>query len=111
MLYNLRANSQQEFEKALIACGWKTGDTLEVIDTIIEDGEERPVYGDSIIAGEIILSTDNYTLSIEGSRSYETDETVIFEDGSEHIVRQTEGWYATVETDELPEVLSSFVIA
>lgn len=111
MLYNLRANSQQEFEKALIACGWKTGDTPEVIDTIIEDGEERPVYGDSIISGEIILSTDNYTLSIEGSRSYETDETVIFEDGSEHIVRQTEGWYATVETDELPEALSSFIIA
>ena len=110
MLYNLRANSQQEFEKALVLCGWKTGDAPEAIDTIIEDGEERPVYGDSIIAGEIILSTDNYTLTIEGSRSFETEETVTFEDGSEHAVRQAEGWYATVETDELPDTLASFVI-
>lgn len=110
MLYNLRANTQQEFEKALIACGWKTGDTLEVVDTIVEDDIEVPVYGDTIIAGEITLSTDDYILTIEGSRSYVTEETAIFEDGTEHSVRQTEGWYATVDTNELPEALSSFLI-
>ena len=110
MIHNLRANTQQEFEKALLACGWKTPDELEVIYTIEEEGVEVPVFGENIIAGEIVLSTDSYTLTIEGPRSYETEETVIFEDGSEHSVRQLEGWYATVEADELPEALSSFLI-
>ncbi len=111
MVYNLRAESQHKFEKALTICEYKTQPVYEIIDTIIEDDEERPIYADIATPGEIVLSTEDYTLVIEGPRRTATGESVIFEDGSEHDEYVMEGWYATVDTEELPEALSIFLIS
>lgn len=111
MIYNLRAESQHKFEKALTVCGYKTQPAYEIIDTIIEEDEERPIYADTGIPGEIVLSTDDYTLVIEGSRRIATGKSVVFENGSEQDEYAMEGWYATVDTEELPEALSIFLIS
>jgi hypothetical protein len=108
MFYNLRSETQEEFEKALVQCGWKTEGSFNIIEYIEEEGEQRPVFGDEWTDGEIVLSTDDYTLNIAGGRRVPTGNTVIYEDGSEHDEYVMEGWYASVEVEELPEALIPF---
>lgn len=109
-MYNLRAESQEQFEKALTTCGWKTPGSFNIIEYVEEDGEQRPVFGDEWTDGEIVLSTDEYTLHVAGPRRVPTGNKITYEDGSEHDEFIMEGWYASVEVDALPEALVPFVV-